>query len=97
MSEPLDWNVKTIVEFRSNEGKVGGNFEGAPMVLVHHRGPKSRREYVTPMMYLPHDTEPNVVSRRHVLHADAPPDEIPANTPPSIRSRRVSQAFGPCG
>jgi len=53
MSDPLDWNAKTIAEFRANEGKVGGNFEGAPMVVVHHRGRKSRREYVTPMMYLP--------------------------------------------
>src|SRR5277367_3374136 len=61
MSEPLDWNAKTIAEFRENEGRVGGNFEGAPMVLVHHRGRKSGREYVTPMMYLAHDTEPDII------------------------------------
>jgi hypothetical protein len=24
MSEPLDWNTKTIAEFRENEGRVGG-------------------------------------------------------------------------
>ena len=48
MSDALDWNAKTIAEFRANEGTVGGNFEGAPMVLVHHRGRKSGREYVTP-------------------------------------------------
>ncbi len=59
MSEILDWNAKTIAEFRANEGKVGGNFEGAPLVLVHHRGRKSGREYVNPMMYLPDDTEPD--------------------------------------
>jgi deazaflavin-dependent oxidoreductase (nitroreductase family) len=29
MSETLDWNAKTIAEFRANEGRVGGNF-GAP-------------------------------------------------------------------
>src|SRR5258705_3737581 len=57
MSEPLDWNAKTIAEFRANEGRVGGVFEGAPIVLVHHRGRKSGREYVTPMMYLPHDPD----------------------------------------
>jgi hypothetical protein len=34
MSDTLDWNAKTIAEFRANEGSVGGNFEGAPMVLV---------------------------------------------------------------
>src|ERR1700686_1133775 len=51
-----DWNAKTIAEFRANEGSVGGIFEDAPMVLLHHRGRKSAREYVTPTMYLPHDT-----------------------------------------
>ena len=61
MSDPLDWNAKTIAEFRANEGRVGGNFEGAPLVLVHHRGRKSGREYVTPMMYLAHDTEPEII------------------------------------
>ncbi|WP_329047759.1 nitroreductase family deazaflavin-dependent oxidoreductase [Amycolatopsis sp. NBC_01488] len=61
MSDPLDRNTKTIAEFRANEGKVGGVFEGAPLVLVHHRGRKSGREYVTPMMYLPHETEPDLV------------------------------------
>src|SRR5689334_2517711 len=61
MSDPLDWNAKTIAEFRANEGRVGGVFEGAPLVLVHHRGRKSGREYVTPTMYLPHDTEPDTI------------------------------------
>jgi deazaflavin-dependent oxidoreductase (nitroreductase family) len=61
MSEALDWNAQTIAEFRANEGKVGGAFEGAPMVLLHHRGRKSGREHVTPVMYLPHDTEPDII------------------------------------
>jgi len=61
MSDTLDWNAKTIAEFRANEGRVGGNFEGAPMVLVHHRGRTSGREYVNPVMYLPHDTEPDII------------------------------------
>ena len=56
-----DWNTKTIEEFRANEGRVGGIFEGAPLVLVHHRGRKSGREYVTPMMYIPHDTEQDII------------------------------------
>ncbi len=59
MSEPVDWNTKIVAEFRANEGKVGGPFEGAPMVLLHHRGRKSGREYVTPTMYLPNDTHPD--------------------------------------
>jgi deazaflavin-dependent oxidoreductase (nitroreductase family) len=47
-----DWNAKVIEEFRANDGKVGGNFEGAPMVLVHHTGRKSGNAHVSPMMYL---------------------------------------------
>ena len=61
MSDPLDWNAKTIAEFRANEGRVGGTFEGAPLVLVHHRGRTSRREYVTPVMYLPHDADDSII------------------------------------
>ncbi|MFB7053288.1 nitroreductase family deazaflavin-dependent oxidoreductase [Streptomyces vinaceus] len=61
MSEALDRNAKVIAEFRENEGRVGGDFEGAPLVLVHHRGRKSGQEHVSPMMYLPHDTEPDTV------------------------------------
>jgi len=61
MSDAGDWNATTIAEFRANEGRVGGGFEGAPLVLVHHRGRKSRREYVTPMMYLPHEVDPEVI------------------------------------
>jgi deazaflavin-dependent oxidoreductase (nitroreductase family) len=60
MAESSDWNLKTIAEFRANEGRVGGPFEGAPMVLLHHRGRKSGREYVTPTMYLPHDADDNI-------------------------------------
>jgi deazaflavin-dependent oxidoreductase (nitroreductase family) len=55
------WNDKTIAEFRANEGRVGGYFEGAPVVLVHHRGRTSGRDYVTPTMYLPDDDDSNTI------------------------------------
>lgn len=61
MNDALDWNAQTIAAFRANEGEVGGPFEGAPMILLHHNGRKSGREYVTPTMYLAHETDPNVV------------------------------------
>jgi deazaflavin-dependent oxidoreductase (nitroreductase family) len=48
-----DWNQRVIEEFRANEGRVGGGFEGAPMVLIHHVGRKSGKEYVNPLVYLP--------------------------------------------
>ena len=60
MSDASDWNAGTIAEFRANEGRVGGPFEGAPMVLLHHRGRRSGREYVTPTMYLAHETDPGL-------------------------------------
>jgi deazaflavin-dependent oxidoreductase (nitroreductase family) len=47
-----DWNSRVIEEFRANGGRVGGQFEGAPIVLVHHRGKRSGRDYVSPVMYL---------------------------------------------
>ena len=53
MSDFNDWNQRVVTEFRANEGRVGGSFEGAPMVLVHHVGRKSGNEYVTPLVYLP--------------------------------------------
>jgi deazaflavin-dependent oxidoreductase (nitroreductase family) len=61
VTDPLDWNAKTIAEFRANQGRVGGPFQGAPIVLVHHRGRKSGHERVNPMMYLPHETEPGII------------------------------------
>ncbi len=56
--EQNDWNEKIIAEFRANDGKVGGNFEGAPVLLLHHQGRKSGRTYVSPMMYLADDDDP---------------------------------------
>lgn len=61
MTGPGDWNAKVIEEFRANEGRVGGNFEGAPITLLHHRGRKSGREFVSPMMYLPDDADPATI------------------------------------
>jgi deazaflavin-dependent oxidoreductase (nitroreductase family) len=56
-----DWNANIITEFRDNEGKVGGQFEGAPMVLLHHYGRRSGQEYVAPTMYLADDSRPDLI------------------------------------
>ena len=61
MPDPNDWNASTIAEFRANEGRVGGPFEGASLVLLHHRGRTSRREYVTPVMYIADDSDDNTI------------------------------------
>ena len=47
------WNDNIIQEFRANEGRVGGRFEGRPLLLLHHRGAKSGIERVNPLAYQP--------------------------------------------
>ncbi|HEY8046322.1 MAG TPA: nitroreductase family deazaflavin-dependent oxidoreductase [Streptosporangiaceae bacterium] len=51
MAEAQDWNSKIIAEFRASGGKVGGQFEGAPLLLLHTVGAKSGQPRVNPMMY----------------------------------------------
>ncbi len=51
MADRVNWNEKIIEEFRANGGRVGGNFEGAPLLLLHSTGARSGEERVNPMMY----------------------------------------------
>jgi deazaflavin-dependent oxidoreductase (nitroreductase family) len=46
-----DFNQTIIEEFRTKGGKVGGGFEGAPLLLLHSRGARTGRERVNPIMY----------------------------------------------
>ena len=46
-----DWNDEVIAEFRENSGQIGGNFAGAPLLLLHTTGAKTGAERVSPMMY----------------------------------------------
>lgn len=46
-----DWNQQVIEEFRSHGGHVGGQFEGAPLLLLHHVGRRSGTDRLSPMMY----------------------------------------------
>ncbi len=48
-----DFNRQIIDEFRANNGKVGGPFEGANMVLLHTTGAKSGQPRVNPVVYRP--------------------------------------------
>ena len=57
MADGGDWNSKIIAEFRANQGRVGGPFEGAPITLVHHRGRRTGREHVSPMMYMQDESD----------------------------------------
>jgi deazaflavin-dependent oxidoreductase (nitroreductase family) len=56
-----DFNQKIIEEFRANSGRVGGMFEGAPMILIHHVGAKSGIERVTPLVHFREDDDHTVI------------------------------------
>lgn len=52
MSERISpWNRDLVEEFRAHAGKVGGNFDGSPLLLLHTTGAVSGRESVNPLMY----------------------------------------------
>ncbi len=46
-----DWNDGIVDEFRANGGKVGGVFEGKPLLILHHTGARTGIERVSPLMY----------------------------------------------
>ncbi|MGH2347010.1 MAG: nitroreductase/quinone reductase family protein, partial [Chloroflexota bacterium] len=52
MTDPNEWNKAIITEFRANGGKVGGQFAGAPLLLLTTTGAKTGRKFTTPIMYL---------------------------------------------
>ncbi len=51
MAEVNNWNQKIIAEFRANGGKVGGNFAGRTLLLLHTKGAKSGQERINPVAY----------------------------------------------
>jgi deazaflavin-dependent oxidoreductase (nitroreductase family) len=51
-TSPADFNAQIIDEFRRNGGRVGGMFEGMPLLLLHHTGAKSGQARVNPVAYL---------------------------------------------
>ena len=52
MSEASDRNKNIIDEFRANEGRVGGYFEGRTLLLLHTKGAKSKQERINPVAYI---------------------------------------------
>ncbi|MEV6910931.1 nitroreductase family deazaflavin-dependent oxidoreductase [Amycolatopsis sp. NPDC051071] len=55
MSDTLDWNKNVIKEFRENEGKVDGPFEGASLVLLTTVGAKSGEPRTSPLVFVEDD------------------------------------------
>jgi len=48
---PSDFTQSVIAEFRANQGRVGGELAGTPILLIHHLGVRTRAERVTPVAY----------------------------------------------
>lgn len=71
MPDVRDFNSEIIDEFRSNDGKVGGGFEGAPLLLLHTVGARTGKPRVNPMMYLDEG------GRRYVFASKAGADVNP--------------------
>jgi deazaflavin-dependent oxidoreductase (nitroreductase family) len=50
-----NYNRRIIDEFRTNGGQVGGDYDGMPLLLLHHTGAKTGIQRINPMTYLPLD------------------------------------------
>jgi deazaflavin-dependent oxidoreductase (nitroreductase family) len=61
MPDANDWNSKIIEEFRANGGKVGGQFEGATLLILHTIGAKSGKVRESPVAYFAQDDGSMVV------------------------------------
>ena len=48
---PADFNEQIIEEFHANQGRVGGMFDGTPLLLLHHTGAKSGKSRINPLAY----------------------------------------------
>ena len=89
MTDTTDWNAKTIAEFRANEGRVGGPFEGAPIVLVHHRGRTSARE-IFPIL-----AASGVRSERRRGKRDGIANPVAAHLADGVSQHRMPVAIAP--
>lgn len=69
--QPEDFNAPVIREFRANQGRMQGNFAGAPLLLLHTKGAKSGQERIHPIMYL------DLEGRRFVFASKAGADTDP--------------------
>jgi deazaflavin-dependent oxidoreductase (nitroreductase family) len=51
MSELNDFNQRVISELRSNEGKVGGQMKGVPLLLLTTIGAQTGKSFTKPLAY----------------------------------------------
>jgi len=86
-----DMNARITEEFRANEGRVGGPFQGAPMVLVHHVGRRSGEPRINPMVYRPDADDPDTI---HVFASAAGAPRNPAWYHNLVAAGRASVEVG---
>jgi deazaflavin-dependent oxidoreductase (nitroreductase family) len=72
MASERDFNQQNIDEFRANGGKVGGQFEGFPLLLLTSTGAKSGAERVNPVAYF------DIDDRIYIVGSAAGRDASPA-------------------
>ena len=65
-----DFNRGVVEEFRANDGKVGGPFQGGTLLLLHTTGAKSGAPRLSPLAYLDVDGRLLIVGS----YAGAPKD-----------------------
>jgi deazaflavin-dependent oxidoreductase (nitroreductase family) len=51
MTDMNDFNQQVIAEFRANGGQVGGQFAGAPMLLLTTTGARSGQARTSPLVF----------------------------------------------
>lgn len=83
MASEREFNARNIEEFRNNGGKVGGQFEGFPLLLLTSEGAKSGAERVNLRAH------PDV----QVEIGSDPPRPVTANELPRDERDRVIPIF----
>ena len=69
-----DFNARIVEEFRSNNGVVGGPFEGATLLLLTATGAKSGQPRLVPLAYLTIEGKTIIVGSK--AGADTNPDWV---------------------
>src|SRR6266480_2727199 len=83
-----EYNAQVIDEFRGDEGRVGGIWEGTPLLLLHHTGARSGASRVNPVGYLADE------SRCVIFASNGGGRATPPGTTTSRQSRTPESRWG---
>jgi len=72
MVDERDFNQRDIDEFRANAGKVGGQFEGFPLLLLTSTGARSGQHRINPVTYF------DIDGKNYVIGSSAGREQDPA-------------------